>query len=109
MTDEWYYACRIDDIPEGRGVSRFLAETPVGILRSGNAIHAFFGLCPHANGPIGRGWIEGDELVCPLHRWRFRLDDGAGTTVPECSLAKYPVEVRDGEVWVLMPQPEQDA
>ena len=39
------------------------------------------GRCPHANGPLGRGWIEEGEAVCPLHRWRFKLSTGRCTTI----------------------------
>jgi UDP-MurNAc hydroxylase len=33
--------------------------------------------CPHAGGDLSKGRIEGDELVCPVHGWRFSLLDGA--------------------------------
>jgi len=33
--------------------------------------------CPHAGGDLSNGLVEGDELVCPVHGWRFSLVDGA--------------------------------
>jgi UDP-MurNAc hydroxylase len=32
--------------------------------------------CPHAGGDLSKGHVEGDELVCPVHGWRFSLRDG---------------------------------
>ena len=34
----------------------------------GGEVVALSGRCPHANGPLGLGWIEEGEVVCPLHR-----------------------------------------
>ncbi|MGZ8764148.1 MAG: Rieske 2Fe-2S domain-containing protein [Acidimicrobiia bacterium] len=33
--------------------------------------------CPHAGGDLSKGCVEGDELVCPVHGWRFSLIDGS--------------------------------
>jgi UDP-MurNAc hydroxylase len=33
-------------------------------------------VCPHAGGDLSKGRVEGDELLCPVHGWRFSLVDG---------------------------------
>jgi nitrite reductase (NADH) small subunit len=97
---EWVAVCRLDEIREGRGVSREAAGLRVAIFRDRGEVVALSGRCPHANGPLGLGWIEEGEVVCPLHRWRFRLADGRCTTVRGHSVHRFRCEVRGEEVWV---------
>jgi nitrite reductase/ring-hydroxylating ferredoxin subunit len=97
---EWVAVCRVDEIKEGRGVSRDAAGVRVAIFRHGGEVVALYGRCPHANGPLGLGWIEEGEVVCPLHHWRFRLSDGRCTTVRGNSVHRFRCEVRGDEVWV---------
>ncbi len=33
-------------------------------------------LCPHQEHPLREGWIEDDEMLCPLHGYRFSLLTG---------------------------------
>jgi nitrite reductase/ring-hydroxylating ferredoxin subunit len=97
---EWVAVCRLDEIKEGRGVSREAAGLRVAVFRTGGGVVALSGRCPHANGPLGLGWIEEGEVVCPLHQWRFRLADGRCTTVRGNSVHRFRCEVRGEEVWV---------
>ena len=94
--------CKVGDVLEGRGHSVFVSGMPLAIFNDGGTFHALHGRCPHANGPLGRGWVEEGEAVCPLHRWRFRLTTGRCTTIRGQSLHRFPCEVRDGRVWVAL-------
>jgi nitrite reductase (NADH) small subunit len=94
--------CKVEEVAEGQGRSAFVAGLPLAIFNDGGRFHALLGRCPHAGGPLGRGWVEDGEAVCPLHRWRFRLDSGRCTTVRGTSVHRFPCEVRDGEVWVAV-------
>lgn len=95
-------ACRAEAVVEGRGLALEVQGVRVAVFNDGGRFHALSGRCPHANGPMGHGWIEDGEAICPLHRWRFRLADGRCTTTRGHSLHAFPCEVRDGEVWVAV-------
>jgi len=97
---EWVAVCRLDEVPAGRGRSLDAAGLRLAILRIDDQVIALSGRCPHANGPLGHGWIEEGELVCPLHRWRFRVSDGRCTTIPGHSVHRFRCEVRGEEIWV---------
>jgi len=71
--------------------------------------HACEARCPHQwNHLAAVGQVEGDEIVCAVHYWRFdahgsgtvRLVDG--TRVPMRDLATYPCQERDGQVAVRL-------
>ena len=53
----------------------------VALYRNGDVVYAVGTECPHRKGPLHLGDIEDVEkhgmcVVCPWHRWTFRLTDG---------------------------------
>jgi cytochrome P450/nitrite reductase/ring-hydroxylating ferredoxin subunit len=73
--------------------------TDLVILRTPSGWRAFEGHCPHQGALLGEGEIEGGELVCRNHRWRFSIETGARNGGPEC-LASCPVVEREGALYV---------
>ncbi|MGI9602431.1 MAG: Rieske 2Fe-2S domain-containing protein [Acidimicrobiales bacterium] len=65
------------------------------------------GRCPHQWSPLDlEGAVEGDELVCRTHGWRFSVD-GTGTKVnvkgrrdAKSDIETYRCVEIDGEIWV---------
>ena len=96
---EWAYLCRVDEVPEGRGRTIEAAGARLAVLRDGDSVTVLFDRCPHAGGSLGSGWIEDHEVLCPLHRWRFRLRDGRCATIPGTAAHVVPSRVESGEVW----------
>src|SRR3954451_8804851 len=97
---EWVAVCRVDELVSGRGRTCQAGGLALAVIRAGEAIVALTDRCPHAGGSLGQGWVEDDEIVCPLHRWRFRLGDGRCSTVRGENVPRFQAEVRDGMVWV---------
>jgi nitrite reductase/ring-hydroxylating ferredoxin subunit len=97
---QWIAVCRLDEITEGRAVAREAAGLRLAIVKHEGQIVALSGRCPHANGPLGHGWVEDHELVCPLHRWRFKLSDGRCTTMRGHTIHRFRTEIRGDDVWV---------
>ncbi len=99
---QFVVVCRVEDVKDGRALFVEVEGLGVAVFNDGGTFHALLGRCPHANGPMGMGWIEEGEAVCPLHRWRFKLSSGRCTTVAGSSLHRFRCEVREGEVWVAV-------
>lgn len=59
-------------------------------------VKAALGGCPHMGANLADAFIEDGELVCPLHGWRFDLDEGT-TDHPNARLRMLDVE-RVGDV-----------
>jgi cytochrome P450/nitrite reductase/ring-hydroxylating ferredoxin subunit len=69
----------------------------VAVRGKDGTLHAYEGRCPHRGALLGEGDIEGGQLVCRNHRWRFDVDTGRRIGGPE-TLASCPLLVRDGAV-----------
>lgn len=59
--------------------------------------------CPHEDGPLVEGWLEGDAVVCPWHGYDFDLATGACRVSPGLAIAMYPVRVNGTGVEVDLP------
>jgi len=100
------------DLPEGR-VKTVSARTHFICLSHFDGHWAAMdNHCPHQGGPLGEGTIERGEagkcwIRCPWHGWDFDPLTGAPPGGHEDTGQKtYPVEVRDGEVFIgLEPEP----
>jgi cytochrome P450/nitrite reductase/ring-hydroxylating ferredoxin subunit len=69
------------------------------LLRTPSGFRAFEGRCPHQGALLAEGEIDGAELVCRNHRWRFSSETGARNGGPEC-LASCPVIERERALYV---------
>jgi nitrite reductase/ring-hydroxylating ferredoxin subunit len=56
--------------------------------------------CPHAGGVLSNGWCENGSVVCPVHRWKYNLQNGRGAEGQGDYVTIYPVEHRHDGVYV---------
>jgi nitrite reductase/ring-hydroxylating ferredoxin subunit len=57
--------------------------------------------CPHAGGLLSEGYVDAaGNIVCPLHRYKYNLQNGRNISGEGYFLKTYPVEVRDDGVYV---------
>ena len=93
------------------GAADELATTPLRKVRAGGRSIALscrdgvFGAvsnaCNHAGGPLGKGTLEGDYLVCPWHQWKFHRATGLGEPGFEADrVPAFQVKVEAGRVLV---------
>jgi nitrite reductase (NADH) small subunit len=96
--------CELDEIPIGLGRAFRVGGHSIAVFRTRSGkVFAVAGTCPHRGGPLADGMLAGDQVVCPLHTFRFDSDTGACDQPGECSVATYSVEVIDGFVRVGVP------
>ena len=67
--------------------------------------YAFDKNCPHAGAGLDMGWINAEGcVVCPNHRYTYRLEDGKEITGQGVRLKTYPVEGRSDGIYIGMPK-----
>ena len=103
------------DLPEGRVKTVSARNVYICLSHFDGQWAAMDNHCPHQGGPLGEGTIErglDDKcwIRCPWHGWDFDPLTGAPPGGHEDTGQKtYPVEVRDGEVFIgLEPEPPHD-
>src|SRR5579859_6803066 len=72
----------------------------IAVFHHDGQVYAVDNRCPHMGFPLSKGSLSCGILTCHWHHARFDLQSG-GTFDPFADDVRvYPVEVRDGEVWV---------
>lgn len=94
--------CKAQDVPPGEMLAVDMAELPpVALYNVDGKYFATSNVCTHAVAMLTDGFLEDDQIECPMHGGMFNVRTGEPTHFP-CveALATYPVEVRDGDVFV---------
>ena len=91
---------KLEQIPVGENRCVKLGEAQVGLFHRKEGLFALDNVCPHRGAPLHDGFVSDGQVTCPWHQWQFQLEDGVCRNIPNIRLAAYPVEVRDGTVWV---------
>lgn len=118
MTDElsrcWHpvaYSHELGAAPLG---TTLLGEPVVVWRDSGGKPHAMHEVCIHRGTALSLGHVEGCEIVCAYHGWRFD-ETGACTRIPQMEnqtaipakarIATYFCQERYGILWVALKEP----
>jgi nitrite reductase/ring-hydroxylating ferredoxin subunit len=91
---------RVADIPADRPLRVCAGERMITLCRLDGEVHALDDRCPHRGGPLGEGYCEHGQLVCPLHGWAFDIRTGACRDVPERPATRIPIRVHAGRVYL---------
>jgi ferredoxin-nitrite reductase len=73
---------RADEIAEGAAKLVRLKGDEMAVFKNNGKLYGIQNICPHEGGQLCNGWIEGSEVVCPLHGYKFDLTTGACSTDP---------------------------
>ena len=93
-------AARLEDVRTAGSISVRVAGHSLALFFHDGRVHAVDNRCPHMGFPLHRGTLQDGILTCHWHHARFDLESG-GTFDQFADEARvFPVEVRDGEVWV---------
>lgn len=95
---------RTDDIAEGEVLQVVVNGQPIAVYNVDGEFYASDDVCNHGQASLSEGYLEGDEIECPLHGGRFNVKTGAPCAPPVTRPMKtYRVELRDGQVLLADP------
>lgn len=98
----WTKVAAEDSITEDEPASIKVGEQQIGVFRVDDELHAIEDICPHAYALLSQGFIEGEEVECPLHEALFHIPTGKCLREPGGrDLKTYEVKVEGGDVYVL--------
>jgi ferredoxin-nitrite reductase len=89
-------AVSADEIAEGTAKLLRAKGEEIAVFKSGGQLFAMQNICPHEGGQLCKGWIEGGEVVCPLHRYKFDLRTGLCSTDPRLKAKVFKLVAQGG-------------
>jgi nitrite reductase (NADH) small subunit len=102
---QWMPITGCENIPLREGRAVHVRGQELAIFNLGDRFLASINRCPHRGGPLADGIISGQNIVCPLHAWKFDLVSGNAVNHPEsrACVATFPTRVENGLIFVQLP------
>lgn len=75
----------------------------LALVRVNGIVYAIDNACPHRNGELGRGDLQGHFLYCPLHAWSFDVRNGNAFFPPGARVACFEVKEEAGRILAFFP------
>lgn len=82
-----------DALEEGRIIEIIIGGRAIAVANVQGTFHAISNACPHAEGPLGEGSLDGAIVTCPYHGWQFDVTNGTCKTNPYAKVPTFPVQV----------------
>lgn len=116
--EERVFICEAETLPPGARLVREIAGRSIGLFNVRGRFYALHNRCPHRGGPVCLGPVtgtalpsdvlryaygrEGEIVRCAWHGWEFDIATGRAVVDPTVRARTYPVEVKDGRVYVVI-------
>ena len=91
---------RLADVQAAGCLTAHVEGHTLALFAHGGQVHAVDNRCPHLGFPLQRGTVRDGILTCHWHHARFDLASGGTFDLWADDVRAFPVQVRDGEVWV---------
>ena len=89
-----------DELQDRKPAGALIANVDLVVIRFDNKISVLYGRCLHRGALLEDGFVQGNDLVCGVHKWDFRIDTGISAYDHSEVLNKFTAWVEDGKVWV---------
>jgi nitrite reductase/ring-hydroxylating ferredoxin subunit len=99
----------VEDFEPGVGLPFTVDGTHLAVFLNDDGFYAVDNRCPHMGYPMSKGSIRDGILICHWHHWEFDLKSGGCFLSGGDDLKAFPVEVRDGGVYVGLAPGEREA
>jgi len=109
--NQWWVAATSDEITRDPK-QRWILDYPVCLYRKQDGgVVALDDRCQHRWAPLSKGWLEGDDIICGYHGFRY-CPEGSCVKVPtqntqpaRARVKSYPVMERAPLVWIWTGDP----
>ena len=90
----------LKDVPEGDSIEVRIKGRELALFNLAGKFYCLDNSCPHMEGPLTEGYIEGETVICPWHAWPINIKTGEVTFNPDLCAMSYTVKVEDDAVLI---------
>jgi|APGre2960657404_1045060.scaffolds.fasta_scaffold08074_4 3-phenylpropionate/trans-cinnamate dioxygenase ferredoxin subunit len=78
-----------------------LRNEKICVTQTQNGFFAVQDKCPHNGASLSKGFCnKNNEIICPLHRYSFNLENGKATSGGAFALKTYPIQSKKNGVFI---------
>lgn len=101
MSADWQAVGTASEVTEDEPMGVTVGDKRIGIFRIDGKLYAIDDVCPHAFALLSQGFVEGEEVECPLHEALFHVPTGKCLREPaDRDVDTFEVKEEDGQVFV---------
>ncbi len=90
----------LDDLEDRAPAHALVADVDLVVTRYDDSVSVLYGRCAHRGALMSDGHIDGDNIICGLHGWDYRLETGISEYNNSETLPKFNAWIEDGQVFV---------
>ena len=91
---------KFDDLPDRKPQYALVGEVDLVVVRFDDVVSVFYGRCLHRGALMSDGFVRGNNLICGVHYWDYRVDSGVSEYNNSEALPKFRSWIEDGDVLV---------
>lgn len=92
--------CRISDLKIKEPKQFTVEGLDLVVIRYDDEASVLYGRCLHRGALMADGHVEGNNMICGLHGWDYRIDTGVSEYNNEEILHKFSSVIEDGSVYI---------
>lgn len=91
---------KLEQLEDREPAYALVGEVDLVVVRYDDIVSVFYGRCLHRGALMSDGHVRGDNLICGVHDWDYRLDTGVSEYSNSEALRKFASWIEDGDVFV---------
>ncbi|MBI3124051.1 MAG: NAD(P)H-dependent oxidoreductase [Ignavibacteriales bacterium] len=97
----WIEVGEIENFKQKELTEITIGKIKLAVSYKDNEFGIISGVCNHVGGPLGKGHIDGNYVVCPWHYWKFHHKTGKGEPgFEENKVPSYNFKIENGKLFV---------
>ena len=101
MPEGFVKVAQTDELAPGNMKLVELGDERILLVNLNGEYHAVDDVCTHSFAPLSDGYLEGEEVECPLHGSVFNVKSGESLGPPaDEALSVYPVRVEGSDILI---------
>lgn len=92
--------CSLDELNDRQPTHKIVLDLDLVVVKYDTEVSVLYGRCLHRGALMADGHIDGDNLICGVHGWDYRVDTGVSEYNNSEVLQKFSAKIEDGIVYV---------
>ena len=89
-----------ESLPDRKPSYAIISDVDLVIVKLDEQVSVLYGRCAHRGALMSDGYVDGENIICGVHGWDYRIDTGISEYDHTETLTKFTAWVEEGEVFV---------
>lgn len=94
--------CKVFNLQEKQPVHKLVNGLDLVVIKynEGKDVSVLYGRCLHRGALMSDGYVDGENIICGVHNWDYRIDTGVSEYNNKEVLHKFYSEIKGDDIWI---------